>query len=385
MTDLIDGKIPSIKSFAVIQISHSNIDMKSITIVSVCSFGSLLLVAALYYSVPKKEIVRDNGFKRHFKDEVLSNRSSLDLAYNSYYLAGLTNESIFLGNYRKHNFTLQANYPLTDTLTVSFSLPKTEKRPSRVQNITINTPDVFIADRLTPLLFHAVLPEMNFNTANIQGIYFDIMVPLNRSEMIFRTYDPIRQQKVLKTASLDSSNNTLPTYVLEKQVDGVFCTDGFFLHNQVYDQVLYVYYYRNQYVGLNSRLDVVYKGNTIDTVSQAKVQIGTIASENKKTLVKRPGIVNKRGAVYGDKLYIGSGLIADNESVEAFETNSIVDVYSLQDQSYQFSFYIPAFKKLKTKEFKVYDDKLVAIYSNYLVTYEMNFASEEKPVTVSME
>lgn len=359
--------------------------MKSITIISVCSLGSLLLVATLYYSVPKKEIVRNNGFERHFKYEVLSNRSSLDLEYNSYYLAGLTETSVFLGNYRKHNFTLQANYPLTDTLNVSFSLPKTEKEPSRVQNIVIKTPDVFITDRLTPLLFNGVLPEMTFTPANIEGIYFDIMVPLNRSEMVFRTYDPIHQQKVLKAASLDSSSTTLPTYVLEKQVDGVFCTDGFFLHNQTYDQVLYVYYYRNQYVALNSKMELVYKGETIDTVSQAKVQIGTIASENKKTLVKRPGIVNKRGAVYGDKLYVGSGLIADNESIEAFKKNSVVDVYSLKDQSYQFSFYIPAFKKLKTKEFKVYDDKLVAIYSNYLVTYEMNFASEEKPVTVSME
>ena len=359
--------------------------MKSIYIISVCSLGSLVLVAVLYFSVPKKEIVHNNGFKRDFKNGLLSNRSSLDLEYNSYYLAGLNNESIFLGNYRKHNFYVQANYPLTDTLNVSFSLPKTEKEPSRIQNIVIKTPDVFIADRLTPLLFSGVLPEMTLTLANIQGIHFDIMMPLNRSEMVFRTYDPIHQQKVLKAASLDSSSTTLPTYVLEKQVDGVFCTDGFFLHNQAYDQVLYVYYYRNQYVGLNSRLDVVYKGNTIDTVSQAKVQIGTIASENKNTLIERPDIINKRGAVYGDKLYIGSGLIADNESIDAFETHSIVDVYTLKDQSYQFSFYIPAFKNKKTREFRVYDDKLVAIYSNYLVTYEMNFPSEEKPVTVSME
>lgn len=359
--------------------------MKSISIISVCSLGSLVLVAVLYFSVPKKEIFRDNGFKRHFKDEVLSNRSFLDLEYNSYYLAGLTNESIFLGNYRKHNFYLQTNHQLTDTLNVPFSLPKTDKKPSRVQNIAVNTPDVFITDRLTPLLFYGIQSEMTFIPANIRGIYFDIMVPLNRSEMVFRTYDPIHQQKVLKAAFLDSSNNTLPTYVLEKQVDGVFCTDGFFLHNQAYDQVLYVYYYRNQYMAFNSKLDLMYQGNTIDTVSQAKVQVGNIASENKKTLVKRPGIVNKRGAVYGDKLYIGSGLIADNESIEAFEANSVVDVYSLKDQSYQFSFYIPAFKKLKTKEFRVYDDKLVAIYSNYLVTYEINDVIEEEVVTVSME
>lgn len=359
--------------------------MRPLVIACVCLFGSLSVIVGLYYLAPQKEILHENGFHRKLVNGLLSNEQFIDLDYNSFYIAGLSEVNVFLGNYRVPTFYLKTNYSLTDTIRVPLNIPKEKNIAWNVLNIVINSPDLYISDRLTPTLFYGKLSELKYTKSDLNGVRFGKMVPIDRDHIIVRTYDPIHGQNVLKATSMDSTNETLPTYVLEKQVDGMFCTDGFFLHNQAYDQVLYVYYYRNQYVGLNSGLDVVYQGNTIDTVSHAKVRVGTIASENKNTLTKRPDIVNKRGAVYGDKLYIGSGLIADNESIDEFQTNSIVDVYSLKDQSYQFSFYIPAFRNKKTREFKVYDDKLVAIYSNYLVTYELNDVVGEEPVTVSME
>ena len=356
--------------------------MRPLIIASICVLGCLIIVATLYTNVSEKEILYENGFQRDFKSSVLLNEQFVNLGYNSYYIAGLSNVSVFLANYRVPTFYLKINYSLTDTARVPLTIPDEDKLAWNVLNIVINSPDLYIADRLTPILFYGTLPNPKFTKSNLNGVRFGKMVPVSPNHIIVRTYDPIHGQNVLKTTTMDSSNNPLPTYVLEKQVDGMFCTDGFFLHNQAHGEVLYVYYYRNQYVGLNSMLDVVYKGNTIDTVSQAKVQIGTIASENKETLVKRPDVVNKRGAVYKDQLYIHSGLIADNESIEAFKSSAVIDVYSLDDQSYQYSFYIPNFKKKRLREFHVNDNKLVAIYSNYLVTYELNDVMEEEVVTV---
>lgn len=345
--------------------------MRPIFVIAICIFVSILVIVTLYVAVPEEKILQNNGFERKFKTDILTRKGFLDLKYNSYYIAGLTNTSIFLGNYKVPTFYLHANYTLTDTIKVDLNIPNDDNVAWNVVKIVVNSPNIYISDRLTPVLFHSTLPELTYSKSNLNGIRFGKMVPFSSNQVVVRTFDPIHQQNVVKAIPINEHNKMLHTYVLEKQVDGVFCTDGFFLHSKKLEEILYVYYYRNQYVGLNSKLDPIYIGNTIDTVSNAEIEIETITSENRSTVVKRPDIVNKRGAVYEDKLLIHSGLIADNESIADFKDNSVIDVYSLKDQSYRFSFYLPAFKKEKVREFKVYDDKLVVIYSNYLVTYDM--------------
>ncbi len=63
----------------------------------------------------------------------------------------------------------------------------------------------------------------------------------------------------------------------------------------------------------------------------------------------------------------------ETEEVETFEQASAIDVYSVSDGRNRFSFYISKYLGKKMKSFRVFGDKLFAIYDHYLVVYQVNF------------
>ncbi|MDO5968179.1 hypothetical protein Q4Q35_00010, partial [Flavivirga aquimarina] len=58
--------------------------------------------------------------------------------------------------------------------------------------------------------------------------------------------------------------------------------DGTLQYNQQRQELVYTYRYRNQYIVANDSLQLQRLGKTIDTISQAQIQVGTIASKNQQ-------------------------------------------------------------------------------------------------------
>ncbi|MCG1037959.1 hypothetical protein KI686_16295, partial [Polaribacter sp. DS7-9] len=90
-----------------------------------------------------------------------------------------------------------------------------------------------------------------------------------------------------KAYVLGSLTDTLPyiklaPHILEKQIDGLFCTDGMLHYNRKRHQLIYLYYYRNQYILMDTLLNIVHKGNTIDTNRVAKINPVKIQSQSTK-------------------------------------------------------------------------------------------------------
>jgi hypothetical protein len=69
-------------------------------------------------------------------------------------------------------------------------------------------------------------------------------------------------------------------------------------------------------------------------------------------LAEPPPIVNKKSTVSEKYLFINSGLKANNEEKELFSEYSVIDVYSVEDGKYQFSFYLPKHRGIKTNKFQ---------------------------------
>ncbi len=79
-------------------------------------------------------------------------------------------------------------------------------------------------------------------------------------------------------------------------------------------RVIYLYYYRNQFITFDTNLKLISTGRTIDTNSVAKISIAEIASTKTTTLAAPPLLVNKNCCADNGKLYIQSGLISNNEN-----------------------------------------------------------------------
>src|SRR5688572_20046758 len=58
----------------------------------------LVVVAALYYTSREKPNHQFNSFDRTFSPTTLVVRDTVNIQYNSYYIAGLTDHSLYLGN-----------------------------------------------------------------------------------------------------------------------------------------------------------------------------------------------------------------------------------------------------------------------------------------------
>jgi hypothetical protein len=237
----------------------------------------------------------------------------------------------------------------------------------------MDTAYVYLFDGLKPAVLYGSLNNINLTTIN-KTPFFNGSLPINRSSYILRVVSKKHENLLVK-----ENINGLSIHIkaapqlLQKQIDGIFSTDGILTNVPNSSKIFYIYYYRNQFICADTNLNLLYRGKTIDTVSQAKIKVGKIISENQYTLSSPPKYVNEHACANKHWLFIHSVLKADNESNEVIEKASIIDVYSVNDGQYQFSFYLRDFKGNKMRDFKVFGNTLVALFGHYLYTYQLHF------------
>jgi len=142
---------------------------------------------------------------------------------------------------------------------------------------------------------------------------------------------------------------------LEKQLDGIFDTEGTLQYSRDKGIFVYTYYYRNQFIVADSLLRVRYRGHTIDTTTVADLDIVRIAKTGDTKLARPPLTVNKSTSVHRNLLFVHSGLMGRYETREVWEQASIVDVYDLITGEYVTSFYIYDAHLEKMRAFRATD------------------------------
>ncbi|MFV8347905.1 hypothetical protein [Flavobacterium sp. ZB4P13] len=113
-----------------------------------------------------------------------------------------------------------------------------------------------------------------------------------------------------------------------------------------------------------------YRGNTIDTISRAQLEIAEVGKSKVTKLVKPALVVNKSSTVSGNYLYVNSLLPGQYDAESVWKNASIIDIYDLTKKSYQSSFYVYHIKNKKMRSFIVVDNHLYALINNHLVCYE---------------
>lgn len=127
--------------------------------------------------------------------------------------------------------------------------------------------------------------------------------------------------------------------LLEKQVDGIFDTDGQLLQDEGARELVYIYAYRNRFLVMDLELNLLRKLHTIDTTTTAKVQVRLLADGRHK-MDTPPLLVNKTSVVHDQVLFNASMLMGKYESREQWRQAVIVDMYQTGLQEYLGSFYV---------------------------------------------
>jgi hypothetical protein len=329
---------------------------------------SLLSILVLFIS--SREPGSDHsGFRRDISELVLSTPKVLDIQYNSYYLAGVSADQIYLGNVTAPLLLLAVDSALT--ITKRLSIEGNDLHVKATQ-ITIDSSNFYMSDLMSYHFYRGSLDSLKARRYMYDSAFFAEAVPISTSTFAIRTFASDVNEYLLARETSYAPHMTRVPDLLQKQVDGLFCTDGMLHYDRATNRLVYLYFYRNQFMCMDTSLNLIYRANTIDTTSRAKIEVVEIESEGATTLGSPPLMVNKKSCVSGGWLFVNSNLMANNEYEEKFNDASVIDVYSLADGSYRISFYLPNFENQKIKGFMVRGDRLIAVYAHYLLSYRMN-------------
>lgn len=317
------------------------------------------LMAISIGSIPGK-----GGFRRTYVSHTLQLRKTFAKPPHNGYIAGMINQHVVLASPVEPSRLM-----LLDTTSLDAQAVAIEgSLPMAAFGVVskVDSPFVFQMENLTPSILRCNVNDLSSTGISLPISSFTDLLPLSASTFISRKYDTSLKQDILCKVS---EEKIYPErYILQAMGDGRFSLDGMLLSDAKNNKVVYVYYYRNSFVILDTGLTALRAGKTIDTISVPRIQIAALHDDRSLNLAVPPPYVNKKACVNNGRLFILSAIPADNERRTLYR-NAVVDVYSLDTGMYAVSFYIPAVGGSVCTGFWISGSTVFAMYDRSVAVY----------------
>lgn len=342
-------------------------------------------IVTLLFAFSEKKMHRNNAFQRRYPHHPANKQGQMDLEYNSYYFAGVTEDSVYLGNHTASLLLLSINKNLADTLHHKVRIFSNERSLNASRYIATDS-EIFLVSGQSQVVLQGDISTYKVSPYGLCHEPFINGLFMTKDTFAIRAFDSKRNDNVLGRLVVgDSTRTTIFPELIKKQGESFFSSDGLLLYNRELEKVIYVYYYRNAFVVADKNFTLDYIGKTIDTVATAQLSVHTNQSRNEQKLGGEPLFINRLAATYDNYLFLQSDRIGRYESKKVLKHASIIDVYNLEDQSYAFSFYLYHHNLKKLRGFAVWKHKLYALIDHYLISYNLkkdNFIYTKQKDTV---
>ncbi|MEE1896978.1 MauE/DoxX family redox-associated membrane protein [Flavobacterium rakeshii] len=333
-----------------------------------CFCSSVLMV--MLYLVSEDIVHYSNRFIRRFPHSPAVKTHDLDLGYQSFYISGLEDEKVYIGSSTAQLTLLSIDSALQFPVSHRIDLDRKDL-PFRSVTIAVLPPYFYVADGAVPCFFRGDTHLWEADLIGEGDEFFTHYMPIDSNSVVLRSQQRGSGESILGKAAFGSGISTrLNPNLLEKQLDGLFDTDGHLLYDSSENKGVYVYAYRNQFIVFNNNLKLAYRGNTIDTISKANIEVMEIREHGVKKLNRQPLVVNQDAALCGNLLFIHSRIPGRYEGNTMWRQASIIDVYDLSDNSYRLSFYVYDEGRKKLRDFRVNQNALYALVGTKVVKYE---------------
>lgn len=347
----------------------------TIRIVTILSL-SIILMAGLFLS--SEDIVQHhNNFVRRFPPFPAKRIIAKNLKFNSFYFAGESHGKLFLGNTSAPALITELDTTLRVTKTYQIKISDTLFKFHNVQ-LRVLPPHFYIFDGTVPCIFKGNLSDGKavLQSRKIPG--FTKAEVIDSSTLIIRTLSSTKEN-LLATVNLSNGQiiNSAPE-ILVKQIDGLFDTDGTMQYSQQQKKFVYLYYYRNQYTVTDQYLNLMHRGNTIDTTSKAKIKIEYVKAKKQRKFSAPPFLVNRVSTIHNNLLFVNSTLPGRYDEMKMWKNANIIDVYDILTKAYLMSFYIYKIDGEKIDYILVTDTHLFAIIGSNIVSYRLSTTLKDK-------
>ncbi|MCV9932868.1 hypothetical protein OIU80_11285 [Flavobacterium sp. LS1R47] len=338
--------------------------------ITISMIGSVAIVVILFLS--SEDIMHhENPFIRRYPQHPVVFSNAMDLKFNSYYFAGYRNNRIHLGNYTNplHIVSMDTALRNQQNAKISFD-PK--KIPFKIVTISIRDSNFFLMDGSVPTVFRGSTSDWKI-TKELKGIpYFTLAVPLDSTTISFRSNNAKKSANVLGVFSANPTPKiTYKRDLLQQQIDGIFDTDGTLLYSEQLNKMVYLYYYRNEFIIADKNGTLDSRGHTIDTIKQAKLKVSYLKNGTQAEMSSPPFVVNAHATICQKLLFVHSKVKGKYENHKLWEKSFIIDVYDLTKNAYLLSFPIYKTGDTELNSLFVSSTHLYAIIGNDLVVYEL--------------
>lgn len=335
-----------------------------LTCISILSAFTVIIL----YNLSEKKIHRNNAFIRRYPHHPITEMNGIPLKYNSYYIAGFHKDNIILGNSSAPLHLLIVNTSLKNIEPKRIKIVTSKEYPFTSIQIKIKTPYFYIVDGTIPLILKGNIKNWEATEIIKPSPKFSSLEPINVDQFIIRQHKTNVNEYDLNIINKSNNFNSIGNKnILQKQIDGIFDTDGIVLHNAELNKIIYTYYYRNQFIVADNNLSNKKTHKTIDTLQQAPLTFAYIKNNSQKKLAKQPIVVNIYGATSNKYVFIKSNRLGKYESETIARQASIIDVYDIIKNTYEFSFYFYHYKNEEIKTFKIYKNLIIGLTQNHLV------------------
>jgi uncharacterized membrane protein YphA (DoxX/SURF4 family) len=314
----------------------------------------------------------DNPFIRRYPPHPVEFSNALELKINSYYLAGFTGGRLYLGNHSNplHIESTDNNLQKRKIANISFDPGKI---PFKSVVISIRDSYFYLCDGSVPKVFRGSLKDWRISK-ELKGVpYFTLAVPLDSTTIAFRSNNAKNAANVLGVFQ-DGEHPDIKYSrdLLERQLDGIFDTDGTLMYSEQLQRILYLYYYRNGFIVADKNGSLDHRGNTIDTVKHARIKVTTLDNGKQHVMSSPPFVVNSRAALCENLLFVHSKVKGKYESDRLWESSFIIDVYDLRTNAYIMSFPVYHTANKVLNSLLVTPTHLYAMIGSDLVVYEIH-------------
>jgi hypothetical protein len=308
-----------------------------------CSALSICLVLVLQV-LSKGSNEKNNHFVRLFPPHIVNGYLEKSLNNRNFYFAGIRDSDIVLGNYVNPQNALIVSRDLSGLSSYNINIPKNEMTIASDYNLSVENNSLLLSQYSKGLVYRCNISDSFKNVIFLDSLQVStsICLPISDRSYVICSYDRNFKKNVLGKMMTNPRLVTQHPEILESQLDGIFSTDGMLRYDKYTFNFIYVYLYRNQFIVMDSMLNIRYRSQTIDTNTYAKIKVIDMPAQGKSTIASPGFYVNRDVCIDPQWIFINSGIKADNEKATEFKANAVIDVYSLKNGRYYFSFYVPA-------------------------------------------
>lgn len=293
----------------------------------------------------------------------------IDIRSPSYHIAGESGNTLYLGNESSPMSVIGIDHT---SKFKTYSVINLSNKKILHGRLFIDSPFFYILDRTTTTVLQGKVENWQAFENPAFKLFEDLAIPISHGTLILRTLSKAPISHILAKETVSPPKIKTATNILESQAGGIFSTDGMLNYDPFRKRLVYVYYYRNQYLSIDTDLNLILKARTIDTNTFAKIEIAEINSDSAFVIAGPPRFVNLKSFVFHKYLFINSRLIADNEEKRIFRNSSVIDVYDYILGNYKFSFYISDYEGKKITDIQIINGNLVCISGKFLLFYKIN-------------